>query len=269
MKKWILGFLALSIAITLYANWAFERKVSKVQAFPVSCLEGWAHRGYVNLEQGIEENSMASYEKAIELGAAGIEMDVLYDVELDDFIVSHGKPYHTQADGSLLHLKQALQNLPEIHVWLDAKNLSGLWPWQASKATKRLAKILHESQRAPFVLVESRHPIYLSQLAEQGIHTTLMISPNPNKDPISMWPMIIISKLYFLMGDFNGISTGFLRYTGAVQESFQAVPAYLSTINDMQTIEKFKQQPQVKVFLTDNPNLYGLHCRQTPPTTYK
>jgi hypothetical protein len=260
MKKWLIGFLVFCAVLTLYANWGFEKKINQVQAFPVSCLEGWAHRGYVNPKLGIEENSLASYQKAIELGAAGIEMDVLYDVELDDFIVSHDTPYHTQEDGSFLHLQQALQTLPEIHVWLDAKNLSGLWPWQASKATKRLSEILKASLRTKQVLVESRHPIYLSWLAEQGIHTTLMISPNPKANPLSMWAVIIASKLYFLMGDFSGVSTGFLRYTDAVQESFQSIPAYLSTVNDQQTIEAYKQQPQIKVFLTDNPDLYGLHC---------
>jgi len=253
-------FIIVIVTISLASDWGYQQRVSQTKAFPVACLEGWAHRGYINATQGIKENTIASYQQAINLGATGIEMDVLYDVDMDDFIVSHDTPYHLQDDGTVLLLKDVLAALPAINIWLDAKNLSSLWPWQAAKATARLRHILSTAKQGKQVLVESRSPWYLRDLSQHGIYTTLMISPEPNRNIVVMWGSIIISKLYFSMGEFSGVSMGIPSYTGQAKISFNGSPSYLSTMNSKHDLQQYIQQSQVKVFLTDNPELYGYHC---------
>lgn len=262
MKKTILGALLFIISLIImvpFSDWLYQKSVIQTKPFPTVCLEGWAHRGYVHTQQGFKENTIPSYLEAIRLGATGIELDVIYDTNLKDFIVSHDK----LSDAShALRLSDALQQLPQINIWLDAKNLYQLWPWQAFSATEKLYNIVSSSHRLQSVLVESRSAWYLSHLSQYGVQTTLMIEPNPDKNPISLWLMIAISKIGFVMGDFQGISISYNRYRNEVSENFQATPAYLSTLNDETLLQSFVAQPQVKVFLTDNPNLYGEHCHK-------
>lgn len=196
------------------------------------------------------------------MGAAGVEIDLYYDAATNDFVVSHDFPYHLEADGSVLLLEEAFTVLPPTHFWLDVKNLAALWPWQAAQATQKLRKILQKSGRAAQVLVESRNPFYLRDLANYGVKTTLMISPDPSQNVVAMWTMIIASKLTYAFGDFHGISMNYRNYQGQVQESFAGAPAYLSTLNDESALAEFLKLPQFKVFLTDKPSLYGQHCNQ-------
>ena len=256
----LLIFLASLVLLVIFSNISYETRVAKTSPFPVQCLEGWAHRGYVKAEEGYVENTLASYEKAIELGAAGIELDVIYDVTLNEFVVSHDEPYHVGKDGKWLLLKDAFARLPHVNIWLDAKNLSGLWPWQAEKATARLRELITDAGRKDQVLIESRNPWYLGDLAEVGFRTTLMISPNPKASGISMWTVILASKFSYSLSGFSGISMSYHRYHVEVSDSFSEAPVYLSTINSPPQVEKFKRLPQVKVFLTDNAALYGQHC---------
>lgn len=258
-------FFALVLLLVPIAEQGYQARLNKLEPFAVQCLEGWAHRGYVNPEQGFHENSLASYQQAIALGAAGIEMDTYYDTELDDFILSHNKPYQLQADGSPLRLRDALSQLPKVHIWLDAKNLYKLMPWQASKATARLKTIIADGGRKDDVLIESRSPFYLRDLANSGFKTTLMISPNSHHNTLWLGAELTMHQLLFSVGQFNGISMNYGDYRAGVLDSFRQAPAYLATINDEKQLPIVMGQPQIKVFLTDNPALYGVHCSSGAP----
>jgi len=253
-------FLGLLLLLVPIAEQTYQARLNKVQPFAVQCLEGWAHRGYVNPEQGFPENSLASYQQAIALGAAGIEMDTYYDVELNDFIISHSKTYQLQADGTPLRLHDALTALPKVHIWLDAKNLYKLMPWQASKATARLKDMIGIAGRKDDVLIESRSPFYLRDLANAGFQTTLMISPETQHNALWLGAEITMHQLLFSVGQFNGISMNYSDYRGSVVDAFGQAPTYLATINDEKQLPIMIGQSQIKVFLTDNPALYGLHC---------
>ncbi len=253
-------FAAVLAVMALLGIEGYQQRVETVKPFPVDCLEGWAHRGYVNAAEGIKENTLASYEAAIARGAPGIEIDALYDVDLGEFIVSHDAPYHRREDGSLLTLGEVLQQFPQVNVWLDAKNLSSLWPWEAAAAIDRLDDLLSREQRKQRVLVESRSPFVLRQLGKSGIYTALLVSPNPRHDAVSLWAVILASKLSFAIANPSGLSMSHGRYRDDVAKAFAQAPMYLSTVNDPQKAEQYQSQVRIKVFLTDNPALYGRHC---------
>ena len=99
---WLLLPLALFAGLLAVSDTLFRQAVAKSPAFPFSaCQKVWGHRGLVGSG---DENSLRSVGAAFAHGAVGVEIDVLYDAALDDFVVSHDRPY-TLYDGKPLHLE--------------------------------------------------------------------------------------------------------------------------------------------------------------------
>ena len=94
------------------------------------CHKIWAARGLVvegpDITPNGTQNSIESIALAFSKGARGVEVDHYYDVELNQFIVSHDRPYNLK-NGSLLTL-EALFNATSGNnfFWLDFKKLREL-----------------------------------------------------------------------------------------------------------------------------------------------
>lgn len=68
MKRWFIrilyGVFTLA-ALAVLGQWGYQARIANVEAFPVQCVEGWAHRGYVDSTQQIQENSLQSYSRPL------------------------------------------------------------------------------------------------------------------------------------------------------------------------------------------------------------
>ena len=260
---WLLLPLALFAGLLAVSDTLFRQSVAKSPAFPFSaCQKVWGHRGLVGSG---DENSLRSVGAAFAHGAVGVEIDVLYDAALDDFVVSHDRPY-TLYDGQPLHLEAVLQHYGKAgFFWLDAKDLRKLSPWTARKATARLAALIEKYQLQQRALVESRSALYLAWLANKGVYTSYLISPNDQKYSALVFKLNArLMKLGYALGGLGALSTNDFRYSETVAATFAPAPFLLSTVNNAQALQQWSARPEVKVILSDDDHFALSACQPHP-----
>lgn len=251
-RLWLLLLLPLAALGLLLAlsEPLYQRALTQASAFPFpACQKIWAHRGYVG--DG-DENSLRSVQAAFARGAVGVEIDILYDHGLGDFVVSHDRPY-TLFNGKPLLLETVLQQYGTAgFFWLDAKDLRKLSPLAARHATQRLADLVHRYQLSERVLVESRSALYLAWLANKGIYTSYLVSPNDQKYSALVYQLNTrLMKLGYALGGLGAISMNDYRYTPTTAATFGKVAVLLSTVNDAGALKNWAAYPTVKVILSD------------------
>jgi hypothetical protein len=256
---WLVPVAAL-LGLLAMADMLYRHALVKAPAFPFPvCQKVWAHRGYVG--DG-DENSLRSIQAAFQRGAAGVEIDILYNKDLGDFVVSHDYPY-TLFHGKPLLLETVLQQYGAAgFFWLDAKDLRKLSPLAARRATQRLADLVHRYQLSERVLVESRSALYLAWLANKGIYTSYLISPNDQNYSAVVYELNTrLMKLGYALGGLGAISMNDYRYTPTTAATFGKVAVLLSTVNDAQALKRWTAYPQVKVILSDEDHFMLNACQ--------
>jgi glycerophosphoryl diester phosphodiesterase len=239
--------LALLLFVVLIINYKFENL--KIKHFYLGEYKVWAHRAYDNYEK---ENSINSINKAITKGAKGIELDLWYDNEIKDFVVSSNYPYKLE-NGKLLKFNELLNKIPNnIYFWLDFKNLSYMSRYDAEISGKHLLKILTNHNIKDKCIVESKNPINLSIFSGLGIFTCIEIEPKNYSNWFKYNLMLCKWKLSFIFGNISGISLYFKQYGEKILKDLPNVPIYLWTVNDREEITKFINDNSVKVILTDS-----------------
>ncbi|WP_416396369.1 glycerophosphodiester phosphodiesterase [Allohahella sp. A8] len=242
-------FVAFLVAAKLLIDWRYGVAVTQATALFDGCHKAWAHRGFVNEH---EENTLGSVEAAASMGASGVEVDILYDLPTQQFIVSHDEPYQ-RTNGELLTLDRLLAALPaDTFLWLDAKNLSSLWPHDALTAVAKLTAAIKASGLQDRALVESRNPLYLGWLADEAIHTSYMISPNAKYAAPLFWLNVYFMKLSYTWGPFSALSINDYRYGEKVADAFgDGIAILVSTVNEQADFERYARHPNIRVVLTD------------------
>ncbi len=250
--------LPLSLSDLLYRHAAAR---SPDFVFP-TCRKVWAHRGHAATGG---ENSPQAVAEAFRRGAAGVEIDVLYDPELGDFVVSHDRPY-TLFDGRPLRLESVLSAAPRHGLfWLDAKDLRKLSPWTAHQATRRLGALLERHGLTGRAFVESSQPLYLFWLRHQGVHTSYAVSPNDRKLGAPLyWLHAAFMKLAYAFAGADAVSMNAARYTPVTAATFDEAAVLLSTVNDAGLLRHLSTLPAVKVVLTDDDHYAVTACADRP-----
>lgn len=247
----------LALSDVFYAN-AVAR--APVLPFP-ACRKVWAHRGHAATGGA---NSLQSVEGAFARGAAGVEIDILFDHATADFVVSHARPY-TLFGGKPLRLETVLsQHAGAGFFWLDAKDLRSLSPAAALEATQRLFELLRRHGLMRRALVESSNPLYVSWLAARGVPTSLSVSPNDQKYSAPVVGLHIAAiKLAYAFSGAGAISMTASRYTPGIALGFRGAPVLLSTVNDPVLLRHFAADPSVKVILSDDDHYSLASCAET------
>lgn len=254
------GLLAALLALS---DVLYRRAAAAAPAFPFdACRKVWAHRGHA---ASGGENSLHSVQAAFDRGAAGVEIDILFDAALGDFVVSHDRPY-ALFDGQPLKLDTLLaRHADRGFLWLDAKDLRRLSPWRARQATERLAALLQRHGLTGRALVESSHAPYLAWLAGRGVHTSYALSPNERKHSAPLHALhLSIMKLGYAWVGSGAISMTADRYTPGTAAAFGQVPVLLSTVNDATTSKRLSAIPAVKVILSDRDDYAVSACVADP-----
>jgi len=222
------------------------------------CEKIWAHRGY---SKSHPENSIASFTEAIELGAKGIELDIFYDIDSDDYVVSHDFPYNLK-DGKILTLGDVFQTLGKsTYYWLDFKNLLTMSARQVHDARSRLHLLTKVYDLGDKIIVESKSSDKLQKFSQKGLKTSYWVNFNENIGGINHWYHVRRIKLKYLLGHFTSISMDYSQYTQRLKNSMKGLPVLLFTINDDSLVNKYLQDDSVKVILTDE-NLYTLRSKE-------
>ena len=215
-----------------------------------TCERLWAHRGHTL--DGAAEESVNAALQAIQRGAGGSEIDILWVPKQQDFIVAHD--WDSADAGPEISFNDWLSALPaDFPLWVDAKNFGSLWPWQVSEAAARLHNILEKHQRLSVSIVESRNPWYLGKLHALGVRTLYRSDlKNYSSDWMNNAHAGLTNWLYSSFGPFTGISTDWRRYHGPTADLLGSkAPVYLSTAKTLDGVGPLLQRPEVKVILTN------------------
>lgn len=257
-----LTFLGLSLLI--FSNYIDYRikNYNYNKEFFTSCMKIWGHRGHTKI---YEQNSPNSWNHAIQLGAAGVEMDVFYDNHLKDFIVSHHKPYK-KINNKLLTFSMALKSLSKPgYVWMDLKEINNINDLDA--AITQLKNILTKANRLNTTIVESQEGLLLSKFSKSGLYTSYWT--NFSEDTMSSLRYFIkdlIRKTIIVFGDFTALSMPYYHFKQKAKIDYSKFPILLFTVNDIKLIEDYMKVGNIKVILTDE-NLFTENTKPCPMRT--
>jgi len=194
------------------------------------CRKVWSARGlYENFHQ---QNSIESIGRAFEEGAMGVEVDVRYDIQMQDFIVSHDYPYNKK-NGKTLKLSELFEALgDDRYFWLDFKRLRHLSEQQTQDAIQRLYDISQKNSLYERIYVEGEAPIKLSRYREAGLHTIFDTHPVPESKVYLSELIINLYKMVFYFGNHSvmGLEYGELNdpvFGPETQELLKNVPVFL------------------------------------------
>lgn len=204
---------------------------------------------------------MRGVREAFRRGAKGVEIDIIFDSNLGDFVVSHHSPY-VLFDKKPLMLRTVLSEFQGRGLfWLDAKNLGKLAPSTAYGATKLLSDMLKMYRLADRSFVESSNPLYLSWLASRDIYTSLAVHLDERKyGKLAYLLNVAAMKLAYVYVGSGAVSMGHSRYTPTTAAAFEGAPVLLSTVNDPEALQRLSTDTNVKVLLSDDDHYYIDAC---------
>lgn len=241
------------------------------------CPEVWAHRGDSTVAP---ENSLAAVRDAFAAGAAGVELDVHFDVPAHVFRLSHDALPPTGSS--------ALPGLDQVfalrgtrgHYWLDLKNLQPLSDSDVDRAIERLLELTAGSDLRDRILVESQAGWKLARFSAAGFQTSYWIQPDrelaQGGDSVvwSGWKRFRAFtkwRAQLVWGRHTGISLGHRDYQ-AFGSMLPDRQVFTFTVNDGERMKELLADPRIQVVLTDNPVLYAMtsvECAEKADTTAK
>ncbi len=230
--------------------------------FYQGCSKVWGHRGHFQ-DPDIHANTIASFRRAFDLGAAGVEMDVLYDPVRGRFWV--GRYDET---GPRIPLEDVFQAVGDRgYFWLDLKTLRTLDARQARVLAMRLRALVDRYHLRERVIVESDHWQNLRAVRDAGLFTSFWIFNVDETDvpraPWAYWKQVLTYQWHFIQGGFSAISLDERFYTRALAWALRGVPVHTFTVNDPSRMRALLADPNVRVVLSDQA-WYAWHACDTP-----
>ena len=257
LLKTLIILALLSSGFYLFAL-LIQLKFKQLDKTPFYCNNEkvWAHRGFCD---SAKENSITSFQQAFKLGAKGTELDVFFDVEMGEYIVSHDFPYQIQNDKTL-RLEEVFQEFgKKKYYWLDFKNLTKLSRKELQLSLHSLLSLLNKYDLQEKCIVEAQHPGKLGKFSKAGIHTSYWIKLDETDSKLEYFIEESGYKYHILRHDFSAVSMRHKYYTPKVESTLTGIPVHLFTVNDKNLLYKFCQKDDVRIILSDN-NYYSFTC---------
>ncbi len=223
--------------------------------FYTGCRKIWGHRGHPEPPQ-IPENTIASYRRAFDLGAAGVEMDVRYDLERRRYFIGRYDQGAPPPPEQRLWLADVFAAVGQRgYFWLDIKTIHYLTPEQAHQAATDLAALLDAYRLRQRAIVESDTPENLRWFAQAGLHTSYWIfNIDESAFPHTWWGQwraLVTVKQQYIQGGFSAISLDRRFYTPLVAWMLQGARVHLFTVDSRDELEALSRRDQVRVILTN------------------
>ncbi len=241
------------ILFILIVQIAFKYKKGKS---PLPHTMIWDHRGLQAVNDSTE-NTLISYDRALSLGAEGIEMDIFFDDSLSTFVVSHDKPYQLQRDSSILILEDVFEKYGrDIYYWLDLKNLKNS---NLKKVESLLVDLLKKHSLSDKVYTESSNTWAAHKLSKNSqLNIVLWIQYSSKKTLIS-WIKKLYYKTLISLSDFSGVSRGYVFADMDFRDAFSSFPCFIFHIyTEEQLRDTYSWIPNGSVLLVDNPSFYKI-----------
>ncbi len=248
----ILALLLLFIGYNLWVEYQFRRPHP---VFYDDCHKIWGHRGHPE-PPDIPENTIASYTRAFDLGAPGVEMDVRYDVERHEYFIGRYDRGQAPPPGQRLTLAEVFEAVGDRgYFWLDTKTIHYLTPDQARQAASDMAQLLDRFGLRQRAIIESDTPENLVYFAQAGLHTSYWIFNIDEeafpRQPWALWQALIQIKQRYISGGFSAISLDRRFYTPMVAAMLSGARIHLFTVDDPGELRRLAHRDEVKVILTN------------------
>ena len=221
------------------------------------CHKVWATRGLVSegdLSLTSSGNSIKTIRLAFQEGAKGSEVDIFYDVTLEQYIVSHNYPYQS-LKGELLTLETLFNNIGhEYYIWLDLKKLGRLTKPEVKLAVERLRVITKQAKLQHKVYIEGEDPVNLSFYRDAGFKTIFDTQPLTEDYWVSTF-VINIYKIAYYFYDFTvmGLNSGAMDnpiYGKEAEQQLKSIPLFIYHVpDDEEHIQRLANISNIKVIL--------------------
>jgi hypothetical protein len=232
------------------------------------CHKVWTARGLYGGQT--QQNSIKSIGRAFDRGALGVEVDIHYDVEIKDYIVSHSRPYRLK-NGRILPLGELFDAVGAgRYFWLDFKKLRRLDQAQALEAVQRLIDISQVHGVKSRIYVEGANPTNLSYFNNAGFHTIFDTHPAPDNHFLSPF-MITVYKIVYYFGDYTvmGIEYGEFDnpiYGANTRARLGNIPVFLYHLPVDQTlVDEMLRIDAVRAFIVGNNQSVDFHDKNNCP----
>ena len=222
---------------------------SVTNPFYNGCYSVWAHSGYHKVDP---YNSIENFSEAFDRGAKGVEIDIIFDNNLQDFIVSHDYPY-SLVKGKLLTLENVFSAVGDRgYLWVDFKQLDTVS--DVDLVVDKMERLLKKFNLMDKVIIESRKGILLRKFSQKSIHTSYWIAFSPNGElfPFRFKLRIkdFLSRSLIGISNFSAISMSH-KYYKSKKKIYSHLPIHLYTVNDKDELSKLIDDNAVKVILSD------------------
>lgn len=256
-------------ALSFYVDYQLPKK--DFSSAYHDCRKVWTARGLYG--DGIDQNSIQSIGKAFDEGAMGVEVDIHYDVELKDYIVSHDYPYNKK-NGRILPLSELFDAIGAGHYfWLDFKKIRHLDHDQALQAVARLQEISKNNQVNERIYVEGENPTNLTIFNNAGFHTIFDTHPLPESIPVLSSFAITIYKMVFYFGNYTvmGMEYGELNdpvYGPKTRAQLGNIPVFLYHLPvDERLVDEMLTLKNVRAFIVGNNQSVNFYDRDACAAT--
>jgi hypothetical protein len=201
----------------------------------------WAHRG---LHIDHPQNTLEAFSAAMKSGFEGVELDVFFNEDLNQFIVSHDVPLSNHLD-TFLTLEEVFASFEDsLYYWLDLKNLNTKNYPAVKENLERLSSKYPIKEN---LYIESANAIPLGKLAKAGFNTLYWVQYS-REQPKRFLKLKLI-KINFILFPYSGVSCQHDYCTNDFIKLFNTKNLFIFTINSQEEYVRLK--PYMKVFLSD------------------
>ncbi len=270
-RRWLVLPLALlllqslaTVSYTCVLSWVDYHLARHEPGAYDDCHKIWGARGLVlegpDITHSGSQNSIESVSLAFARGAKGSEVDVFFDTERREYIVSHDRPYNLK-NGAILTLEELFDAIgDEGWFWLDFKKLRHLSDDELANAVSELERLTASGDRKRRVYVEGEAPFSLLAFQRAGFPTLFDSHPVADSSPIT--PLLInLYKAVYWFGGYTvfGLNYGSLDepiYGPHTRAALRHVPAFVYHVPpDEALLRELCHDDAVRVILVENHSL--------------
>ncbi len=267
-KAWLLSFMVFFLGVAAFvvtSNHVDKQLAARSWAGVYDdCYKIWATRGLVlegpRISPDGTQNSIESIRLAFDSGARGTEVDVLFDTDMGQFIVSHDLPYNLK-NGKLLTLEELFENTAgENYFWIDFKKIRKLSDRELDDSVAEMERLANRFDIKKWIYVEGEAPFSLAAYRDAGFNTIYDIHPRSDRNLFT--PAIIaLYKMVFYFGDFTVMAMNYgpmdnPKYGPRTQALLGDIPLFIYHIeDDRNELERLLRIRGVRVILVRDHSL--------------
>lgn len=265
--------VSTTVAAVILASLYVDRQLAQRSYAGIvdDCHKIWGARGLVQEGPDItpngSQNSITSVALALSRGARGNEVDVYFDRDWGEFIVSHDIPYNLKK-GAILTLENLFQATgKQGYIWLDFKKLRHLNNAELAQSVDELARISASGDLKRRIYVEGEAPFSLAAYRAAGFNTIFDTHPLPESTPLAS-AIIAVYKLVYYIGDYSVMAMNYGEiddpiYGPRTRRQLGNIPVFIYHVDDhAETLQALSNMPAVRVILVENHSLdrYGVNA---------